>query len=121
MAIAYFHMENGDKRPFVIRLENDELNAHARHLMAGTMTSKSRVQGTIVSNLDDHNPGWSFHPRTRLHRVLRLRHGGVRRSFAPCRRAFGRSWWPFASRCPLVMPLGLASDRRGHRVFCTGQ
>ncbi|MDM0018014.1 BP74-related protein [Variovorax saccharolyticus] len=61
MAIAYFQMEDGDKRPFVIRLENAELIAHARQLVAGTTTSKSQVQGTIVSKPADYNPGWSFH------------------------------------------------------------
>jgi len=61
MAIAYFRMEDGDKRPFVIRLEDDGLIAHARQLMAGTTTSRPHVQGIIVSKPAEYNPGWSYH------------------------------------------------------------
>lgn len=61
MTVAYFRMEDGDKHPFVIRLEDDELVAHARQLVAGTTTSRPHVLGTIVSEPAAYNLGWSFH------------------------------------------------------------
>lgn len=61
MAVANFQMEDGDKKPFVIRLEDDKLIAHARELVAGTTVSRPHVQGTILSRPVEYNPGWSFH------------------------------------------------------------
>lgn len=61
MPIAYFRMEDGDKHPFVVRLEDAGLISHARQLIAGTTTSRPHVQGMIVSKPAPYNPGWSFH------------------------------------------------------------
>jgi hypothetical protein len=56
MAAAYFQMEDGDKRPFVIRIEDDELIAHARQLVTGATTSKPHLQGTIFRSLPTTTP-----------------------------------------------------------------
>jgi len=61
MSTAYFQMLDSDNCPFVIRLEDDALIAHARELVSGATNRQPHVQGTVVTSPADYNPGWRYH------------------------------------------------------------
>ncbi len=62
---AYFAFEQmspkGQLEQFVFRLDDPARIAQARSILATGEQLKVHVQGTVVAQSVDYNPGWSFH------------------------------------------------------------
>lgn len=62
---AYFAFDQtspeGDLRKFVFRLDDLDKIREARAILADITSLKVHVQGSIVPQRAEYNPGWSFH------------------------------------------------------------
>ena len=57
---AYFRFTDGDSS-FVIELLHPYQIEHARRILNGEETRRIHVQGLVVKEPVEYNPGWSFH------------------------------------------------------------
>lgn len=59
--MAYFTFTDASDETFVIRLDDPDLIAHARALLAGTVTDEARIGGIVTKAPADYGIGWSYH------------------------------------------------------------
>ena len=59
--MAYFTFTDASRETFVIRLDDPDLIAHARALLAGTATDEARIGGIVTKKPADYGIGWSYH------------------------------------------------------------
>jgi hypothetical protein len=59
---AYFRFTDTNGKPrFVIKLLDPAKLEHARRILRGEERSRAHVQGTIVKEPVEYNPGWKYH------------------------------------------------------------
>lgn len=59
---AFFRFTDVHGKPkFVIRLVDVDKIDHARRILNGEEVRRVHVQGTIVKEPTDYNPGWNYH------------------------------------------------------------
>lgn len=59
--MAWFTFTDASDELFVIRIVDPANVAHARALLAGTVTSDALIAGTVVTEPAAYNIGWSYH------------------------------------------------------------
>lgn len=59
--MAWFTFTDASEELFLIRIEDPATVAHARALLAGTVTSAPLIAGTVVTEPAPYNIGWSYH------------------------------------------------------------